>query len=288
MIPRGEPVDAESVRPIAPHEFDQIRELARRAFGLDLKNGKEQLVSARLSRLVRAGGFRSFREYYRHVMADLTGEALAATIDALATNHTSFLREADHFDFLRLRVAPWLAARDPVEVWSAACATGEEVWSLAFALNEALPRRRIRITGTDISRKALAVAERAVYSAERCSALPQASVSRYFTQEPGGAEMLRVRSEFRSMAAFSRLNLMDALSWPRRFPVIFCRNVMIYFDGRTQEEVTRKLTACLEPGGYLFVGHAESLGRLSKSLEYVQPAVYRKAADREGMWTRSS
>jgi chemotaxis protein methyltransferase CheR len=283
----GEPSLAGAVRPIAAHEFDQIRQLARQTFGLDLKDGKEQLVAARLSRLVRAGGFRSFREYYRHVVADLTGEALAATIDALATNHTSFLREPDHFDFLRLRVAPWLAARDSVEVWSAACSTGEEVWSLAFALNEALPSRRIRIIGTDVSRKALVAAGRAVYSAERCAALPQASISRYFTPEPGRTGMLRVRPEFRSTAVFSRLNLMDALSWPRRFPVIFCRNVMIYFDGRTQEEVARKLTACLEPGGYLFVGHAESLGRFSHSLEYVQPAVYRKAVGREGMWTRS-
>jgi chemotaxis protein methyltransferase CheR len=287
-MPLSEPLITDPVAPIAAHEFEQIQQLARQTFGLDLKKGKEQLVSARLSRLVRAGGFRSFREYYRHVISDVTGEALAATIDALATNHTSFMREPDHFEFLRQRVAPSLAGRQPVEIWSAACATGEEVWSLAFTMSEALPGRRIRVIGTDISRKALAAAGRAVYSSERCASLPPTWASRYFTAERSNPGMLRVRPEFRSMAVFSRLNLMDALPATRRFPVIFCRNVMIYFDARTQQEVARKLAACLEPGGYLFVGHAESLGRFSHSLEYVQPAVYRKPAGREGTWTRSS
>ena len=112
-------------------------------------------MTARLRRLVRSGGFGSYRDYYRHILKDSTGEALAAMIDALATNHTSFLREPDHFDFLRQKVVPMLAERDLIEIWSAACSTGEEVWTLACLLNDAWPSKKIRICATDISRKAL-------------------------------------------------------------------------------------------------------------------------------------
>src|SRR5438477_232406 len=116
-------VESDAIQPLGPREFDHIRQLAHRTFGLDLKSGKEELVSARLRRLVRGGGFRSYQDYYRSVVEDRTGESLLAMIDALATNHTSFLREADHFDFLRQGVAPTLTHRDPVEIWCAACST---------------------------------------------------------------------------------------------------------------------------------------------------------------------
>ena len=122
-----------------PRSSSRFRQLAYRTFGLDLKSGKEELVSARLRKLVRGGGFHSFQEYYRSIVQDRTGESLLAMIDALATNHTSFLREPDHFQFLRDQVIPALGTRDPVEIWSAACSTGEEVWTLAMVLNEALP-----------------------------------------------------------------------------------------------------------------------------------------------------
>jgi len=278
----------DAVQPLAPQEFDQIRQLARQTFGLDLKNGKEELVSARLRRLVKDGGFRSFQEYHRHVLADSTGQSLAHMIDALATNHTSFLREPDHFDFLRQQVLPTLAARGPLEVWSAACSTGEEVWTLAFILNEALPSRTVRISATDISNKALRFAERASYPAERCHGLPANWLSRYFVPEDGSPKTYRINPQIRNQVTFRRLNLVEPLSWPRPFPVIFCRNVMIYFDRATQERVVQQLAAHLEPGGYLFVGHAESLTGVSHSLEYVRPAVYRKTQKREGKWSKSS
>ena len=289
---RADPTEASwmergAVRPLAPQEFEQIRQLAYRTFGLDLKPGKEELVSARLRRLVGTGRFRSFQDYYRHVLADNTGQALAAMIDALATNHTAFLREPDHFDFLRQRVLPGLASRDAVEVWSAACSTGEEVWTLACLLNDALPNRTIRICASDISNKALRFAGQAVFPAERCLGLPAEWLSRYFVAENGPPKAYRVCPRVRQQAGFRRINLLERVSWPRRFPVIFCRNVMIYFDRQTQERVVAHLAECLEPGGYLFVGHAESLTRISHSLEYVRPAVYRKSEKREGKWTKS-
>jgi chemotaxis protein methyltransferase CheR len=278
---------SDAVRPLTAQEFDQIRDLAHKTFGLDLKPGKEELVSARLRRLVRECGFQSFHAYYRHIVADETGVALAAMIDALTTNHTAFLREAEHFEFLQAEVLPHLRDRNPLEIWCGASSTGEEVWTLACLLHDALPSRRFHVTGTDISNRALRFAERAVYPADRCQTVPRAWRDRYFepadSPSPGA---WRVAAAVRMHASFRRINLVEPLSWPRPFPVIFCRNVMIYFDAATQEKVVRQLSDSLEPGGYLFVGHAESLTRIPHSLEYVRPAVYRKPAAGRSRWRK--
>jgi chemotaxis protein methyltransferase CheR len=281
-----EPAEVDGVRPLAPKEFDQIRQLAYRTFGLDLKSGKEELVSARLRKLVRGGGFRSFEDYYQSIVQDRTGKSLLAMIDALATNHTSFLREPDHFQYLRDQVVPAMGARDPIEVWSAACSTGEEVWTLAMVLNEALPHRKVRITASDISNKALGFAQRAVYPAERCHGVSAPWLSRYFAAEGRPPVSYQIAPALRAQAVFRRVNLLESYSWPHPFPIIFCRNVMIYFDRQTQERVIAGLSRHLEPGGYLFVGHAESLTRVSHSLEYVRPAVYRKPGKKEAMWSK--
>ncbi|HUK17269.1 MAG TPA: CheR family methyltransferase [Bryobacteraceae bacterium] len=276
------------VPPLGPAEFEQIRRLAYRACGLDLKAGKEDLVNSRLLRLLRDGRFRSFHEYYRSVLEDRTGAALAHMIDALATNHTSFMREPEHFDFLRAHAAELAPSRGTFEVWSAGCSTGEEVWSLACLLDQVLPGSRTCIRGTDISNKALAVAGQAVYSAERCRPLPAGWLARYFEPQAGPAGQYRVSAALRERAVFRRLNLIERLYWAQQFPVIFCRNVMIYFDRPTQAEVVRQLERALEPGGYLFIGHAESLARIPHSLEYVRPSVFRRSPSKGERWNRSS
>jgi len=280
-------LDQDTLPSLGSRDFEQIRQLAYGTFGLDLKPGKEELVCARLRRILREGSFRSFQDYYRHVLADRTGAALARMIDALATNHTSFLREPDHFKFLRQEVLPALANRDTLEIWCAACSTGEEVWTLAMLLNEANPHRRISIQASDISNKALEAAQAAEYTPERCQGIPAVWLSRYFVPGKGPTKSYCVAPRIRSQAAFRRLNLVEPFSWGRLFPVIFCRNVMIYFDRQTQEQVVGRLAGMLEPGGYLFVGHAESLTRISHSLDYVRPAIYRKALKKEGPWSRS-
>jgi chemotaxis protein methyltransferase CheR len=278
--------EPEAVKSLAPEEFEQIRELAYRTFGLDLKPGKEDLVSVRLGRLVRQGGFRSFQDYYRHVQSEPTGQALAALVDALATNHTSFLREADHFEFLRFQLAPWLSKRENIDLWCSACSTGEEVWTLACVLNEALGPGKVHITASDVSRKALAFAEAAVYPLDRCRDLPPAWLSRYFTARGRPPAAYSVCDSVRAQVTFRRINLIQPIARRRQFPVIFCRNVMIYFDRAVQGRVVSQLVECLQPGGYLFVGHAESLSRVSHGLEYVCPAVYRKPEKRGDRWSR--
>ena len=212
-----QPVETDTVRPLAPQEFEQIRQLAYRTFGLDLKPGKEELVSARLRKLVRGGGFRSFQEYYQSIVQDGTGKSLLTMIDALATNHTSFLREPDHFQFLRDHVVPELGSRDTFEVWSAACSTGEEVWTLAMVLNEAPGQRRIRIAASDISNKALSFAQRAVYPVERCHGVSAAWLSRYFAAEGRPPVSYQITPALRTQAVFRRVNLVESYSWPHPF-----------------------------------------------------------------------
>ena len=283
----GAPAVETDFYPIAPGEFEELRQIARRAFGLDLKFGKEQMAAARLRRLMREGGFRSYYDYCRHVSADRTGQALAAMIDALATNHTAFLREATHFDFFRERVLPQWGRRQPAEIWCAACSTGEEVWTLAFLMNDAIARGQVQITASDISRKVLAIAQQAEYPAERCASLPAAWKKRYLMMAGTPPARCQVVPEIRRQVRFYRANLLAPPPWNKRFPAIFCRNVMIYFDQATQQRVVAHLAASLEPGGYLFVGHAESLARIASGLEYLGPAVYRKPGKREGKWTSS-
>jgi chemotaxis protein methyltransferase CheR len=272
-----------STCPLKPREFEAIRQLAYEKFGLDLRKGKEELVAARLGKRIREHGFRSFEEYYHHVIADPSGEALIGMIDALATNHTSFLREAQHFEFLRQHVLPALERHTRLEFWSAACSTGEEPYSLAFTLRDQLgPEafRKVRILATDISTKALAAAQRAVYPAERFETLPPAWMRQFLLRGEGRSKgSYRVKPEIRNQVEFARLNLIEPFSHTRSFPVIFCRNVMIYFDKATQETLVNRLAESLEPGGYLLIGHAESLSGVRQPLHYVRPAIYRKSGD---------
>ncbi|MGA2588945.1 MAG: protein-glutamate O-methyltransferase CheR [Bryobacteraceae bacterium] len=277
---------AGSIERLKPREFEAIRRLAYDKFGLDLRQGKEELVAARLGKRMREGGFGSFERYYRHVVEDPSGEALIGMIDALATNHTSFLREAAHFEFLRERVLPGLRERPRVELWSAACSSGEEPYTLAFSILDAWgPEafRKVRILATDISTQVLGAAQKAVYPTERFHAFPPTWLRQFLLRGEGRWKgWYRVKPEVRSQVEFARLNLVEPFTHVRSFAAIFCRNVMIYFDKATQEVLVNRLAESLEPGGYLFIGHAESLSGVRHSLTYIQPAVYRKPGSTAG------
>jgi chemotaxis protein methyltransferase CheR len=271
-----------SVPALSAREFDQIRRLAYDQFGLELRPGKESLVSARLSKILRTMNFKSFQQYYDFLLADKSGEALTAMIDALTTNHTSFFREQAHFDFLKNTILPSLKNRPSFSVWSAACSTGEEPYSIAVCFMQNTPTHeavKLRILATDISTRVLRTAEAGEYPAERFPATVMHQLRPYLTRSEKKSEnSFVVKKEVRNLVEFRRQNLMQSFSHLGSFPLIFCRNVMIYFDSATQQELVRRLADALEPGGYLFIGHAESLNRIQHSLEYVQPAIYRKRA----------
>jgi len=269
------------IRPLTQREFQQFRQLAYDKFGLDLRMGKEQLVSARLGKKIRELRFRSYQEYYRHVVEDSSGEALAALIDALTTNHTSFFREAAHFDFLRKTILPGLRERPRVAVWSAACSSGEEPYTIAFSVIEEWGDpafEKLRILATDISTKVLTSAEKGIYPAARFEAMPVLERRRCLLRGEGRwKDWYQVKPEVRRLVEYRRLNLMEDFAHIGPFPVIFCRNVMIYFDKPTQQELVGRLAGRLEPGGYLLIGHAESLNGIEHPLQYILPAVYRKS-----------
>lgn len=264
---------------LSPAQFEAVRTLVYNISRINLHAGKEVLVRTRLTKRLRDLGLNSFDAYLEHVAADTSGHEVAALVDILTTNKTSFFREAQHFDFLRSTVFPVLAGGNaPLRFWCAGCSSGEEPYTLAMLLREELPdldQRDVRILATDISARALTKAREGIYSAERVAEVPPALRRRYLSRV-GTTSSYRIADSIRGMVRFARHNLMG--EWPMRgpFDVIFCRNVMIYFDRKTQEELVNRFWELLRSGGYLFVGHSESLTGLAHRFSYVQPATYRK------------
>jgi chemotaxis protein methyltransferase CheR len=265
-------------------EFDFIRSLVYERSRINLGPDKRQLVSARLGKRLRATNLPTLTEYCRLLQTPGAEQELGHLIDAISTNHTFFFREMAHFDFLRTQVVPEMVQRSRTErwpkfrVWSAACSSGEEPYSIAMTLAGALPTWPWQIEATDISRRILARATAAIYSGEAVSRLPVDLMRTHFQRGFGPqAGNYRVKAALRERVNFHHLNLLDGQPpFAEPFHVIFCRNVMIYFDQATQEQLVERLGRWLVPGGYLFVGHSESLTHLRHSLQVVKPAVYRK------------
>ena len=269
---------------LTAREFAAVSTLAREEFGLELGKGKEQLVASRLGKLTRQLGFKVFRDYYRHVLGDRTGAALVELIDALTTNHTSFFREQAHFDFLIRRVLAEQTGRAPLRIWSAASSTGEEPYTIALTAREHLwaakpvpaPHSGHRYFHPRARNRAQEECIKPIGSRKLAPALPTWLRKHLLRGEGRWKGWYRMRPEILGMVEFRRVNLIEPLPDLGRFSVIFCRNVMIYFSRETQEQLVNRLAACLDPGGYLFVGHAESLTGIRHPLQQIQPAVYRK------------
>jgi len=269
-----------------PAEFEKISRLAYEHFGVDLRQGKQALVEARIGKKLRELGLKSFQHYYDYVKADSTGQALSAMVDVLTTNHTSFFREPRHFDLLRHTIFPTLRNRSQIHIWSAACSSGEEPYSIALSLLEESREdalAKVKIRATDISTRVLATAGKGVYAANRLKDVPMPLLQRYMLKgHNASANAFRFKDEVRAMIAFEHCNLMQPLKEDYRCSVIFCRNIMIYFDKPTQQDLVHRLSHHLEDGGYLFIGHSESLNSITHGLDYVSPATYRKPGTSRG------
>jgi chemotaxis protein methyltransferase CheR len=268
------------------NEFDFIRTLVYDRSRIQLSPDKRELVAARLGKRLRATQMPSIGDYCRLLQAD-TADEVSHLIDAISTNHTFFFREGAHFDFVRTHAVPEMLARQRAErwprfnAWSAACSTGEEPYSLAITLAESLPPAAgwsWGIEATDISHRVLEKAAAAIYRDDVIAKMPAATVRTHFQRGHGPQEgNYRVREALRARVRFSHINLLEGEPpVPEPFQVIFCRNVMIYFDRPTQEELVNRLTRRLVPGGYLLVGHSESLTGIRHSLQMVRPATYRR------------
>jgi chemotaxis protein methyltransferase CheR len=259
-------------------QFDAVSRRIYDACGIKLVTGKEGLVKSRLTRRVRELGLGDFGGYLDFVDADPSGRETAAMVDLLTTNTTHFFRETHHFDFLRETVLPGLPdGGRKLRIWSAGCSTGEEPYTLAMNVCDTFVdagARDVKILATDISRRAVLRARTGVYAEadEVAKNVPAHFLEKYFDRKGGTYE---VKARVRSMVSFARLNLMEPWPMSGPFDAIFCRNVMIYFDKETQRSLARRYMELLRPGGYLFIGHAESLSGFD-GLTYVRPAVYAK------------
>jgi chemotaxis protein methyltransferase CheR len=266
---------------LSAEQFQAVSELLHDVCGINLHRGKHELVRARLSSRLRELQLDDFGSYFDMVAADPSGRELARLIDVLTTNKTSFFREPRHFDVLRQRVVPELhSPGQPLRVWSAGCSSGEEPYSLAMVLDAELGGRAdVRILATDISARMLSLARAGSYPEDAVQSVPaeyRRTAFRCTGAPPHRAWVVRER--LRSSVRFAQLNL--AAEWPMRgpFALICCRNVMIYFTRAMQQRLIERFWTMLVPGGYLFAGHSESLAGLDHGFEYVQPAVYRRAA----------
>ena len=265
-------------------EFDFIRSLVYERSRINLGPDKRQLVSARLGKRLRATNLPTLTEYCRLLKEPGSEQELGHLIDAISTNHTFFFREIAHFDFLRATAIPEMIERSRAErwsklrVWSAACSSGEEPYSIAMTLAECAGNMPWHIDATDISNRILAKAAAAIYDREPISRLPLETVRTHFQRGFGPQDgNFRVKAELRDRVSFHQLNLLEGQPpFSEPFQVIFCRNVMIYFDRETQEELVARLARRLVPGGYLMVGHSESLTHLKHGLQSIRPAIYRK------------
>jgi len=264
-------------------EFEKISGLVYDLCGINLHDGKKELVKARLGKRLREGNFKSFADYYRYVTTPEGSDELITMIDSLSTNLTYFFREEKHFQ--RLKAILLQTRRDRktpapgFRVWCAGCSTGEEPYSLAIVIKETLGNDSgdVKITATDISTRVLKTATNGIYPEEKINRLQKDMLRRYFQYGTGtSAGLFRVKEELRRLIDFRRFNLMETPPGDFRFDVIFCRNVMIYFDKVTQNSLVQRFYACLNKGGYLFVGHSESLTGLQHSFDYIEPSIYRK------------
>lgn len=263
-------------------EYKLLTDFILRHYGIKFGQHKKSLVMGRLQTILMKSNFNSFTDYYEHIISDKTGNAIATLVDKITTNHTYFMREPSHFYYFRDTVLPYLertVRNKDLRIWSAGCSTGEEAYTLAMIMQDyfgdAKPLWDTRILATDISGRVLDIAKKGIYKKSAIETLPKRWKNKYFRRIDG--ERVAVIDKIRSEVIFRSFNLMNAhFPFKKHFHVIFCRNVMIYFDVSKKNELVGKFYDCLEPGGYLFVGHSESLTREAKGFKYAMPAVYRK------------
>ncbi len=266
---------------LSDQEFLTLTEYLKRDYGINLTK-KRTLIEGRMNQYLSKNGYHSYSAYFKVLFQDTSGTEITNVINALTTNYSYFMREWAHFDFYRQDILPRLKenVRDhDIRVWSAGCSTGQEPYTLAMLNDEFFgaegPTWDKRILATDISQKVLDAAQQGIYSAEDAGNIPGHWRIRYF--EPKADGRLMVKTELRKEVIFRKFNLMEqTFPFKKKFHVIFCRNVMIYFDAKTKAELVTRFCDSLCDGGYLIVGHSESVDRALTGLHYVMPSVYRK------------
>ncbi len=270
---------------ITSDEFNLLRSLVYERFGIHLSDEKRALLVGRLQTALPELGFCSFKEYYHYLITDNTNRGINDLINRISTNFSYFYRESTHFDFFSHSAFPELVKRlkeqknRDIRIWTAGCSTGEEPYMLLMLMMEGLGldycNWNAGLLATDISERVLEVANEAVYPMDRISRVPANLRERYF--QSAGVGFVAVKDNIRRELTLRRFNLMTRnFPFKKPFQMIFCRNVMIYFDEPTRKALVERFHRSLEPGGYLFIGHSETLGRDQRLYRYIMPACYQK------------
>jgi chemotaxis protein methyltransferase CheR len=272
----------EIMKKLQDEEFIQLARYIKGNFGVNLTQ-KRTLIESRLQNILLEKNFESFAQYYEYVVSDKNGDAVISLIDKLTTNHTFFMRESEHFEFFRSTLLPKLSSvyskEKDLGIWSAGCSTGEEPYTLAMIIHDFFVANKsqwdTKILATDISTRVLQRAVEGVYSNEALLEISDRWKKVYFNRHDQHNSI--VADNIKKEVIFRRFNLMNKeFPFKKKFHVIFCRNVMIYFDAETKRHLIEKFYQNLEHGGYLFIGLAESLNFEKTKFKYVMPSVYRK------------
>jgi len=274
------------IKELSDSDFRKLSDFIYTNYGIKMPPTKKGMLQARLQTRLRENNMSSFKEYCDFVFSLKNGDSeVIHMIDVVSTNKTDFYREAAHFDFMLSEILPEFHTSSPGEilkVWSSACSSGEEVYTVGMVINEYLEGKKhfdYSILGTDISTRILNKAANAVYNEERVSNIPLALKKKYLLRSKDRENpSVKVIPEIRQKTSFLRLNLMDMEyhAIPKNQDVIFCRNVLIYFDRPTQENVINKLCSRLKPGGYFFLGHSESITGIDVPLKQIKPTIFKK------------
>ena len=263
--------------------FDRLRKVIYEQSGIFLREQKEVLVSARIGKRLRALNLPDYKSYLNYLEDDKTGHEIVNLLDVISTNVTSFFRGQDHFSFLKAVLQKWIKqGQQRFRLWSAACSSGEEPYSIAMTAHDFMAGFNvdIKILATDISTRILKLGQTGIYPVERINEIPVSYQRRFLLleEDSGSQPEFSIKDSIKNMVVFNRLNL-SAPPFPMKgpFDVIFCRNVMIYFDDMVRDRLLKEISRLLRPGGVLFVGHAEGLSGQNFSLKVVRPSVYVKS-----------
>lgn len=267
---------------ITDEEFRILAQYIKDHSGIHLKDEKKTLLVGRLSNMLVELGMNDFMTYYKYLKADEDGKELSRLIDKITTNHTYFMREAEHFSYFSEEVLPFWeehAKNRDLRIWCAASSSGEEPYTLAMILHDYFKMKPMKwdkkLLATDLSLNVLNQAKDGIYSADKVKTLPKMWVLNYFDKKD--ANSYQIKASLKREVIYRRFNLMEPVfPFKRKFHVVFCRNVMIYFDNPTKEALINKIYDQMEYGGYLFIGHSESINREKTKFKYIKPAVYRK------------
>jgi chemotaxis protein methyltransferase CheR len=258
-------------------EFVLFRDLIYRIAGISMSPAKKPLVTSRLAKRLKHHGLASYGEYFQMITAANGKAELQMAVDLLTTNETHFFREPKHFDFLRQRILSARKTGKPLRIWSAACSSGEEPYSIAMVLDEVLGSAPWEIVASDLSTRVLEKARAGLYPMERMPEIPRHYLSNYCLKGTGSQEgTLLIERKLRERVQFMQHNLTEAPPKLGEFDAIFLRNVMIYFDQDTKRQVVSSLLSLLRSGGHFLVGHSETLNGINEDVRLVQPAVYVK------------